>query len=112
MGSVCLRQGTGRSTLLAFVLWVGLLAAAPSAQAALSVSGGTLTYTDPSTANANTVVIGFDGVSFTLSDSVAIDATPGGGCSATGNTATCDAAGVTRIAVNVGPLDDSVVIGQ
>lgn len=118
MGSVWLRQGPQhclagiflRSTLVACALGVGLLFAASSAQAALSVSGATLTYADLSTADANNIVVGFDGVSFTVSDSVPIDAPGGGGCLATGNTATCASAGVTRIVVNSGPKDDTVTI--
>jgi RTX calcium-binding nonapeptide repeat (4 copies) len=118
MGSVCLRQGPQhrlagiflRSTLLACMLGVGLLVAAPSALAALSVSGGTLTYGDASTADANDIQIGFNGTSYTVSDSVPIDATPGGGCLATGNTATCDPTGVTAIMVSSGPLADTVTI--
>ena len=95
MGSVCLRQGPQhrlagislRSILFACALGMGLLVAAPSAQAALSVSGGVLSYADTSTTDVNDIHIGFSGVSYTVTDSVPIDATPGGGCLATGNSA-------------------------
>jgi hypothetical protein len=118
MGSVRLRQGPQhrlagifwRSTLFACMLGVGLLFAAPSAQAALSVSGGVLTYTDADGTHANDIHVGFNGASYTISDSVPIDATPGGGCLATGNTATCDPTGVSKITVNSGPLADSITI--
>src|SRR5436190_14055207 len=118
MGSVCLRQGPQqrlagislRSILFACALGMGLLVAAPSAQAALSVSGGVLSYADTSTTDVNDIHIGFSGVSYTVTDSVPIDATPGGGCLATGNSATCDPTGVSRIFVDSGSLDDKITI--
>src|SRR5919204_6043118 len=117
MESVCLRQGPQhrlagmwlRSILFACALGMGLLVAAPNAQAgALSVSGGVLSFTDTDSTHANNVHVGFDGVSFTVSDAFAIEA--GAGCLGSGNTATCNGSGVGRIAVDTGPGSDSATI--
>jgi hypothetical protein len=113
MGSVCLRfvpwQGTWRSTLLACVLWVGLLVAAPSAGAALGVSGGVLTY-GARAGDANDIAIAFDGTSYTVTDVVPIDAAADASCLIAGNGATCPAAGVGSIRVNAADGNDRIAI--
>jgi RTX calcium-binding nonapeptide repeat (4 copies) len=118
MGSVCLRQGPQhrlagislRSILLACALGVGLLVAAPNAEAGtVSVSAGKLHYVDTAQVS-NDIHIGFNGVSYTVTDSIPIDAIPGGGCLATGSSATCDPSGVAGIYVSSGPGDDTITI--
>ena len=116
MGTVCLRQGPQhrlagiwfRSILFACALGMWLFFAAPTAEAALSVSGGTLSYTDTDSTHANEVHFSYAGGVYTVSDSVPIDAPAG--CTASGTSATCPDVGITKIFVNAGPLDDSITI--
>jgi RTX calcium-binding nonapeptide repeat (4 copies) len=117
MGSVCLRQGPQhrlagiflRSTLVACALGVGLLFAASSAQAALGITGGVITYT-ARPGDVNDIHVAFDGTNYSITDSGAIDAAPDASCTITGNAATCPGAGVTGVNVNAGDLDDHVTI--
>jgi hypothetical protein len=119
MGSTRLRQGplqhrltgiSGRSILLFFVVGIGLLAAAPAANAALEISGGTLRYTARA-GNVNDIQIALVGADYSVTDSVPIDLADAScvhGPSA--NTATCTGASVTGINVNALDLDDRITI--
>src|SRR5436190_23143160 len=114
MGSVCLRQGPQhrlagislRSILFACALGMGLLCAAPSAQAALSVSGGTLLYTDTDPTHANDIHVSYSAGVYTVTDCIRIDGA--GNCTPT--SATVPDVGIRKIIVNSGPLDDTITI--
>lgn len=114
MWSVCLRQGpqrrlagiTLRSILVACALGMGLLWAAPSAQAALSVSGGTLSYTDTDPTHANDIHVSYSAGVYTVTDCIRIDGA--GDCTPT--SATVPDVGIRKIIVNSGPLDDTITI--
>src|SRR5437588_8967600 len=117
MGSFRLRQGPQqrrlagislRSTFIGLLLGVALLGVAPSvASAGLGVSGGVLSY-NARIGDVNDIHIAFNGSDYTVSDRVAIDSAPGGGCVLSGNTATCPGAAVRSIRVTAADMNDKV----
>jgi hypothetical protein len=89
-----------------------LLAATPAFGAGVSVTGSTLAY-QAAPGQANTVSVVLNADAYTVTDAPGISIPDGdgdGGCSVSGNSATCPAAGITLIRVNVGDLDDTVTI--
>jgi hypothetical protein len=94
------------------ILGLGLLCAAPSAQAAVGISGGTLSYT-AKPGDTNHVLVSLSGGNYVVADTVPIElAASPGGCTLSGDslTATCPSAGVTLIRINVSDGNDSVAI--
>ena len=106
-----------RALLLAFTAAVAAAAAlAPAASAGLLKStGGIVSYTeaDPNARNALTVRMSSDGSRITFTDSgrtsgSAIRIRTDGSCTVSRASGSCPAAGVTRIDVATGELDDTV----
>src|SRR5436189_2107531 len=99
MGSFRLRQGPAqlrhagrfswRSSLFGLILGLALLVAAPSAWAGVGISGGVLVYT-ARVGDQNQITVTGSGSDYIVTDAVPIDATnPPGGCTVSGNMATC-----------------------
>jgi Ca2+-binding RTX toxin-like protein len=122
MGRLRLRQGPSqlrlaghsswRASLFGLILGLGLLCAAPSAEAAIGISGNTLSYT-AKPGDENHVLVSLSGGNFVVADTVPIElAASPGGCTLSADTltATCPAAGVTLIRVNASDGNDSVAI--
>jgi hypothetical protein len=76
--------------------------------ASVSVSGGTL-FVRPTAAERNVITIASDGEVLTVQDSAAAPQAelP---CTAEGDTVSCDAAGISRLSVNLGSLDDELTV--
>ena len=106
------RTGSRFATLLSIAVAVvatGVLCAAPSAMAArVSVSGSTL-FVKPTASERNVITIAKDGDVVTVRDG---GAPPQADlpCTADGDTVSCDAAGIARLSVNLGSLDDELTI--
>jgi hypothetical protein len=119
MGRLRLRQGPSQLRLAGHSSWraslilgLGLLCAAPSAEAAIGISGNTLSYT-AKPGDENHVLVSLSGGNFVVADTVPIElAASPGGCTLSADTltATCPAAGVTLIRVNASDGNDSVAI--
>jgi hypothetical protein len=94
---------------IALTTAVLLLAAPAAAQAAdVSVAGGVLTYVAADN-ETNAVTLSLGGGTYTFGDAVAV--TPGAGCSQSGpNGATCPAAGVTSVSIDVRDEADTVTL--
>src|SRR2546425_6957040 len=119
MGRLRLRQGppqlrlSGRisrcSSLLGLIFGLGLLCAAPSAWAGVGITNGVLVYT-ARTGDVNHVSVSLSGTDYVVTDVVPIDADVSGGCSVSGNTATCPADLVARIRIDAKDGDDVIAI--
>jgi hypothetical protein len=93
------------------VFAIGMLCAAPGAMAAkVSVAGNTLSIA-PTGGENNAIVVdrAADGLTLTVTDTGGPPQSDGT-CSVDGSTASCPAAGVTRLSINLGAGDDSLAV--
>jgi Ca2+-binding RTX toxin-like protein len=107
------RRRTKKAVVAACAVVALTLAGVPSALAStVTVSGGNTVRVLETGNEANQVTVGYDAGTdtYTITDAAAA-LTPSGTCLAVdANTATCPGAGVTRVEVQTGDRDDSIVL--
>jgi len=105
-------RGSRLGVALGAALLLTLLAATPAFGAGVQVTGSMLAY-QAAPGQANTVSVVLNAEAYTVTDAPGISIPDGdgdGGCTVSGNSATCPAAGIATIQVNVSDLDDTVTI--